>query len=79
MKETRSIPTLAGAVPGIIIGVLWIAMAASALWSSAQGYANDRSGWGLGWGLVGTFLLAAGIAALVGTWWHHSRVKKDHH
>ena len=79
MKETRSISTLAGAGPGFIIGLLWIAMAAAALWSSVRGYANDRSGWGLGWGLVGGFLLAAGLAALIGTWWHHYRVKKTHH
>lgn len=78
MKETRGISTLAGAVPGFIIGVLWLAMAATALWASARGYANDRSGWGLGWGLVGAFLAAAGLAALIGTWWHNFRVKRGH-
>ena len=81
MKENRSIPTLAAAVPGFIIGVLWIGMAAAALWASARGYANDRAGWGLGWGIVGAFLLAAGLAALIGTWWHNFRVKRStaHH
>lgn len=79
MKETRSISSRAGAIPGYVIGVLWLAMAATALWTSARGYANDRLDWGLGWGIVGTFLLAAALAALVGTWWHQNRVRKARH
>ena len=78
MRETRGLPKLIAAVPGFIIGVLWLAMAATALWSSARGYANDRSGWGLGWGLVGAFLTGAGLAALIGTWWHNFRVTRGH-
>lgn len=78
MKETRSISRLTGAIPGFIIGVLWLAMAATAIWASARGYANNRSDWGLGWGLVGLFLLAAGLSALVGTWWHNFRVRRSH-
>lgn len=81
MKETSTISRLAGAVPGFVIGILWLAMAATAIWASARGYANDRSGWGLGWGLVGAFLTGAGLAALIGTWWHTFRVKRStaHH
>ena len=79
MKETRSISSAAGAIPGYVIGVLWLAMAGSALWTSYRGYAHARSDWGLGWGIVGVFLLAAAIVALIGTWWHHARVKKVHH
>ena len=81
MKENDSISRMAGAVPGFIIGVLWIGMAATAIWASARGYANDRSGWGLGWGLVGAFLTGAALAALIGTWWHNFRVKgqRTHH
>lgn len=75
MKETRTISRLAAAVPGFIVGILWLAMAATAIWAAARGYANDRSGWGLGWGLVGAFLLGAALAALIGTWWHNYRVK----
>lgn len=71
-------PKAAATLPGFIIGLLWLAMALATLWSSMQGYANDRSDWGLGWGLVGFFLLAAALSALVGTWWHNSRVAKDH-
>lgn len=78
MKETRSIPRMAGLVSGLLIGVLWLAMAAAAIWTSARGYANGRADWGLGWGLVGFFLLAAALSALVGTWWHNFRVKRRH-
>lgn len=60
---------------GAIIGVLWIAMAALSLWSSARGFLNNRLDWGLGWGLVGVLLLAAGVAAIVGAWWHEYRVR----
>lgn len=77
MKETDSIPRLAGAVPGFIIGVLWLGMAAFAIWTSMRGYANGRSDWALGWGLVGFFLLSAALSALVGTWWHNFRVRRD--
>jgi hypothetical protein len=63
---------------GFGIGLLWIVMAASALWSSVRGYANQRLDWGLGWGLVGVLLLAAGLAAMIGTWWHQTRVLGSH-
>jgi hypothetical protein len=53
-------------------------MAATSLWSSARGYLNGRSDWGLAWLLVGILLLAAGIAAMVGTWWHQTRVLREH-
>lgn len=79
MKETRDFPRLAAIVPGLLVGVLWLAMAAAAISTSARGYAHDRSGWGLGWGIVGFFLLAAGLAALVGTWWHNFRVNRPRH
>lgn len=72
-------PKAAATLPGLIIGLLWLAMALSTIWTSARGYANDRSGWGLGWGLVGFFLLAAALSALVGTWWHNFRVHRDSH
>lgn len=78
MKETRNISRLAATVPGFIVGLVWLAMAAAAIWTSARGYAFDRSGWGLGWGIVGFFLLAAALAALVGTWWHNFRVHRRH-
>lgn len=66
-------------VAGATVGVLWIAMAVTCLVSSARGYAHGRLGWGLAWLLVGVLLLAAGTAALVGTWWHLNRVRKAAH
>lgn len=79
MRETRPIPRILGAVPGFIVGLLLLALAANAIWGSVQGYANDRADWGLGWGIVGFFLLAAALAALVGTWWHNRSVSRHHH
>ena len=79
MKENRSISRTIAAVPGFIIGILWLAMAAAVIWTSARGYANDRSDWGLGWAIVGFFLTAAGLSALIGTWWHNFRVKRNQH
>lgn len=64
---------------GAVIGVLWIAMALSSLWTAMRGYANERLGWGLAWLLVGVLLLGAGVAALVGTWWHLHRVRSANH
>jgi hypothetical protein len=64
---------------GFGIGVLWIVMAATALWSSLRGYANERYDWGLAWALIGVLLLAAGVAAIVGTWWHQTRVVGREH
>jgi hypothetical protein len=81
MRETRPFPRALAIIPGFAIGALWIAMAAAVLWSSARGYAHGRSDWGFGWAVVGTFLLAGGIAAIVGTWWHNFRVvrRQDPH
>lgn len=64
---------------GFGIGIFWWVMAVTALWSSARGYANERYDWGLAWGLVGALLLAAGTIAMVGTWWHLTRVSRQQH
>lgn len=59
---------------GFGIGVLWLVMAVTSLWSAVRGYLHGRTDWGIAWGLVGLLLLAAGIAAMVGTWYHQTRV-----
>jgi hypothetical protein len=64
---------------GFGIGIVWVILAVLCLLSAASGYANDRLDWGLAWGLVGMLLLAAGIAAMVGTWWHQTRVLSQDH
>lgn len=61
---------------GFGVGLIWIVMAITALWSSVRGYLNQRDDWGLAWGLIGVLLLAAGVAAIVATWWHETRVKQ---
>lgn len=58
---------------GFGIGILWVLMAGTSLWSAMRGFANDRTDWGYAWALVGVLLLAAGIASMVGTWWHLTR------
>lgn len=78
MKETQPTPKLIATVPGFAIGLAWLALALYNIWTSYQGYANHRSGWGLGWGLVGFFLLTAALSALIGTWWHNTKVAKHH-
>ena len=63
---------------GLVVGVLWLLMAGTSIWSALRGAANDRGDWALAWGLVGGLLLVAGLAAIVGTWWHENRVRRDH-
>lgn len=67
-----------GLIAGVVIGVLWIAMAVATLLSAAEGYQNNRNDWGLGWGLVGLLLLAAGVASIIGSWWHHRHTTRHH-
>lgn len=62
---------------GFGIGILWIIMAFTSLWSGVRGYMNDRADWGLAWTLVGVLLLAAGSAAMIGTWYHQTRALGD--
>lgn len=63
---------------GFGIGVLWLLMAGTSIWSAARGYLNHRYDWALLWGLVGALLLAAGLGAMIGTWWHLTRVHDDY-
>ena len=63
---------------GFGIGLTWVLLGFTALWSAARGYANDRYDWGLAWGLIGLLILAAGVCAMVATWWHLTRVRDDH-
>jgi len=63
---------------GFGIGVFWLFMAFTSLWSAVRGYQNERHDWALIWALVGLLLMAAGIGAMVGTWWHLTRVHDDY-
>ncbi len=74
-EPPRNVPALG---TGFIIGILWVVMAVTALWSSVRGYNNHRYDWGLAWGLIGVLLLAAGMISMFATWWHLTRVRNDH-
>ena len=63
---------------GFGIGILWVVMAITSFWSAARGFLNDRTDWGVTWALVGLLLLAAGIASMVGTWWHQTHDEESH-
>lgn len=60
------------------IGVLWVFMAFTSLWSAVRGLLNQRYDWALVWGLVGLLLFAAGLAAMIGTWLHLTRSHDDY-
>jgi len=62
---------------GFGLGILWLVMAGTSLWSAARGFLNGRADWGIAWGLVGVLLAAAGTAAIIGTWWHQTRVLRN--
>lgn len=77
--HTASPPTnTAALLTGFGIGAFWLLMAFTCFWSSFRGYQHSRYDWGLLWGIVGALLAVAGIAAMVGTWWHLTRVARDH-
>jgi len=59
-----------GKVAGFGIGVIWVVLAIATLIAAARGSTYDRPDYALSWGLVGLFLLGAGLSALIGTWWH---------
>lgn len=69
-NNTKHAPNKLALAVGFGIGVLWIAMALFCLAAAFQGFADQRSDYGLAWSLVGVLLFAAGTASIVGTWWH---------
>lgn len=64
---------------GFGIGILWLLMAGTCAWTAVRGWSNNRPDWGLIWGVVAFLLAAAGTAAMVGTWWHLTRVAGQEH
>ena len=63
---------------GFGIGILWVAMGIVSIASAIRGYSNHRYDWGLAWGLIGLLITAAGMIAMIATWWHQTRVRDDH-
>ncbi len=70
-------PNMVALAAGILVGVLWLAMAIASLVSAFQGLANHRSDWWLAWFLVGILLGAAGLCAIGATLWHEFKVKPE--
>ena len=68
-----------GKAAGFGIGVVWVLMGLWTRYNAYRGATHGRGDWALGWGLVGTLLLAAGSAALIGTWYHHYRILAREH
>src|SRR5690606_14287092 len=66
----RGAPPL-GLLAGFTVGVVWVLLAIGALNSAFRGLGAGRPDWALGWGLVGTLLLGAGLSAIIGSWQHH--------
>ncbi len=75
VKEVR--PNLVAIAAGVLVGVLWLAMAGASLASAFKGLANQRSDWWLAWFLVGILLGAAGLCSIGATLWHQFKVKPD--
>ncbi len=73
MEKPR--PNMVALAAGIVVGVLWLAMAFWSLVSAFQGLANGRSDWWLAWFLVGILLGAAGLCSIGATLWHQFKVK----
>lgn len=63
---------------GFGIGILWLLMAGTSILSAIRGYGNQRYDWALMWGLIGLLLLGAGLAAMIGTWIHQTRIHDDY-
>ena len=77
--DSAHAPSVVALGAGIVVGVLWLAMATASLVSAFQGLANGRTDWWLAWFLVGVLLGAAGLCAIGATLWHQLKVKADTH
>ena len=79
MAQNGAQPNRLALASGFGIGIVWIASALFILYNAIRGFADHRPDYGMSWSLVGVLLLAAGVAALIGTWWHLLRRPPAHH
>jgi hypothetical protein len=77
MAHNGDQPNRLALLAGFSIGFLWIAMAIFLLMRSLGGLNNHRPDYGLAWGLAGVLLFAAGVASILGTYWHNLRPNHD--
>lgn len=57
----------------LVIGILWLVMAAVAFRNSAAGWDAGHSDLGFWWAVIAVFLTLAGGAAMIGGWIHTRR------
>jgi hypothetical protein len=79
MAQNGSAPNKLALAVGVGIGISWVAMALYMLVHAFSGISDSRPDYGLAWGLAGVLLLAAGVASLIGTWWHVLRAPTAEH
>jgi hypothetical protein len=78
MTQNQHQPNRLALLTGFGIGVTWIAAALYTLVRAMGGFGTSRPDYGVAWTAVGILLLAAGCAAVIGTWWHQLRPAEDH-
>ena len=79
MTQNGTNPNRLAVAVGFGIGIVWIACALFILYYAVRGFSDRRPDYGMSWSLVGVFLLAGGVSAVVGTWWHQLRPASQHH
>ena len=79
MAQNGHGPNKLALATGVGIGISWVAMALYMLVHACAGSGDSRPDYALAWGLAGVLLLAGGISALVGTWWHVIRAPTLEH
>jgi hypothetical protein len=61
---------------GIVVGVVWIGIAVMALRHGSGNWAAGNDDLGFWWTVIGTLLLVAGCAAVIGTVIHSRQVRQ---
>jgi hypothetical protein len=79
MAHNGQRPNRLAVAVGFGIGLAWIAMALFTLARAKTGFGYSRPDYGLAWSLAGVLLLAAGVSAVIGTWWHVLRAHPENH
>lgn len=55
---------------GFVVGIVWAGFAWYAFTRSREGWGAGNTDLGFWWGVIGTLLAVAAVAAVVGTWLH---------
>ena len=71
-------PNRMALLTGFSIGGIWVLAALYTIVRALGGFGDSRPDYGVAWITTGVLLLAAGVAAIVGTWWHQLRPRENH-